>query len=118
MSPMTATELIAAVKQAFNSPIVRCNKMPDDPIVKVALCGGSGSSFIGDAIASGAEAYITSDTSYHTFVDYTDKIFVIDIGHFESESCTREIFYRVIKEKFPNFAVEFSETEKNPIIYL
>lgn len=118
MSPMMATELIDKVKQTFGTPTVRCNKLPSDPIVKIAMCGGSGSAFIDDAIAAGAEAYITSDTSYHAFVDYTDKIFIIDIGHYESESCTRGIFYRVIKEKFPNFAVEYSKIEKNPIIYL
>ena len=56
------------------------------------------------AVAAGAQAYITSDTRYHDFVDYRHSIWIIDIGHYESECCTKDIFYRVISEKIPNFA--------------
>ncbi len=82
------------------------------------MCGGSGSEFISAALREGAQAFITSDTRYHDFVDYQNEIFIIDIGHFESESCTKGIFYNVIREKFPNFACYFSETEENPIKYI
>jgi Uncharacterized conserved protein len=90
----------------------------DKAIRRVALCGGSGSSLIDKAVAAGADAYVTSDTTYHTFVERADDIFIVDIGHFESEQCTKSLFYRIITEKFPNFAVNYSETEKNPIVYL
>lgn len=84
----------------------------------IAMCGGAGGEFIGDAVRAGARAYITSDVRYHDFVDHGKDIFLIDIGHFESESCTKDIFYRIITEKFPNFATYYSELEKNPINYL
>jgi hypothetical protein len=41
----------------------------------------------------------------------------MDIGHFESEQFTRELFYDLLMKKFPKFAVRLSETEKNPIKY-
>ena len=41
----------------------------------------------------------------------------MDLGHFDTEKCTKEIFYNIITEKFPNFAVYKSQREKNPIIY-
>lgn len=112
--------LVEKVKHSFGSPIVRCTSVPDSSIVirRIALCGGSGAEFIPAAIRAGAQAFITSDTKYHDFVDFQNDIFIIDIGHFESESCTKEIFYNVIKEKFPNFACYYSEIEKNPIKYL
>ncbi len=115
--PLSAYALIARVKQAFSSPIVRCTNPPIEPISRVAMCGGSGASFIADAIAAGAQAYITSDVKYHDFVDYAERIFIIDIGHYESEHCTKDIFYHVISKKFPNFAVCYSDKEKNPINY-
>lgn len=115
---LTATELIARVKQVCDSPVVRCTPPPAAPISRLALCGGSGGSLIPDAVASGAQAYLTSDVRYHDFVDWQDKIFIIDIGHYESENCTKQIFYHLLSEKFPNFAVYYSETEKNPINYL
>lgn len=115
---LTADELIARIKQACGSPIVRCTAPPAEAISRLALCGGSGGSLIPDAVASGAQAYLTSDVRYHDFVDWQDKIFIIDIGHYESENCTKRIFYHLLSEKFPNFAVYYSETEKNPINYL
>ena len=112
--------LIEKVKSAFNSPGVRCSALPDDDIIirRIAMCGGSGSEFISAAIRMGAQTFITSDTKYHNFVDFGNDILIIDIGHFESESCTKEIFYNVIREKFPNFACYYSEIEENPIKYI
>lgn len=116
--PLSPIGLVELVKRSFGSPVTRCSSLPSGMIGRVAMCGGSGSGFIADAIAAGASAYITSDTRYHDFVDYGDKIFIVDIGHFESEECTKEIFYQIIKEKFPNFAVCYSVIETNPISYL
>lgn len=116
--PLTATDFVERVKRSFGSPVARCSRCPEGGITRVAMCGGSGSEFIADAVAAGAQAYITSDTRYHDFVDYGEKIFIVDIGHFESEECTKEIFYQIITEKFPNFAVCYSVIETNPISYL
>ena len=113
------SQLIELVKQAFNSPIVRCNTSDVEvEVSRVAMCGGSGGFLIKNAIDAGAQVFITSDVKYHDFVDYKKDIIIIDIGHFESEQCTKDIFYRVIQEKFPNFALYYSDIEKNPINYL
>lgn len=116
---ITVAELINRIKQAFGSPVVRTTRI-DDPgrsIRRLGLCGGSGGEFIGTALRSGAEAYLSSDIRYHDFVDWQNDILLLDIGHFESESCTKQIFYNAITEKFPNFAVYKSELESNPIKY-
>lgn len=115
---VSAADFVDRVKRAFGSPVARCSSAPTADVARVALCGGSGSEFLPDAVAAGADAYVTSDTRYHDFCDYGDKIFIVDIGHFESEECTKEIFYQIIKEKFPNFAVCYSVIETNPISYL
>ncbi len=116
--PMAAADFAALVRRTFNSPVCRTTPMPEHSISRIALCGGSGGEFIPAAIKAGAQAYINSDTRYHDFVDYADSIFLVDIGHFESENCAKSIFYDVICKKFPNFAVYKSELEKNPINYL
>ena len=117
---MTARRLVELVKKTFNSPVARCTAIPPDDIKinRIAMCGGSGSEFISDAMRAGAQAFITSDTRYHDFVDWQNEILIIDIGHFESEACTKQIFYDVIREKFPNFACYYSELEENPIKYI
>lgn len=117
--PLSPAQLADLVKRTFGSPVARCTSYPaDSQIRRVALCGGSGSFLISKAIAAGAQAFISSDTKYHDFVDYADSIFLIDIGHHESENCTKDIFYHIITKKFPNFAVEYSQKDTNPINYL
>ncbi|MDE7411066.1 MAG: Nif3-like dinuclear metal center hexameric protein [Paramuribaculum sp.] len=116
---MSPVELVEKVKNTFGSPVARCTTYPADSIIRrVALCGGSGASLIPKAIAAGAQAKVTSDTRYHDFVDYADTILIIDIGHHESENCTKDIFYHIITKKFPNFAVRYANTDTNPINYL
>lgn len=115
---ITASEFIAKIKNAFGSPIVRCSEMPRHGIKRIGICGGSGGEFIPAAIAAGCDAYLTSDTRYHDFVDYGKRIFLTDIGHFESEACAKQIFYNVISKFFPNFAIYNSESERNSIKYL
>ena len=34
-----------------------------------------------------------------------------DIGHYESEQFTKDIFYEIIRKKMPNFALYFAEKE-------
>ncbi len=114
---ITADEFVARVKSAFGSPICRCSSAKPEKIKNFALCGGAGGEFIPTAIASGAQAYLSSDIRYHDFLDHGHGIFIVDIGHYESESCAKEIFYRIICKKFPNFAVYKSEIESNPINY-
>lgn len=118
--PMTPAAFVAHVKKTLGSPVARCSDIPQgiSHITRVALCGGAGSDFIPDAIAAGAQAYITSDCKHNHFIDYIDSIMLIDVGHYESEECTKDIFYKAISEKIPNFAVYKSEVEKNPINYL
>ena len=100
--------------------MVRRSEGPEgmEKVSRVALCSGSGGEFIGTAIARGADAYITSDTRYHDFVDFGKKILMVDTGHFESEICTKSIFSAIISEKFPTFAVRQSRAEQNPVRYV
>lgn len=116
---ISAQELIVRVKEIFGASMVRCTRFaPEMMVSRVAMCGGAGGFLARNAIGARAQAYITSDLRYHDFVNLADDILLIDIGHYESEQCTKDIFYRIITEKFANFAVYYSEKEQNPINYL
>lgn len=118
--PIAVDEFIALVKRVYNADAVRRSAGPAGlcEIRRVALCSGSGGEFLPDAIAAGADVYITSDTRYHDFVDFGKSILMVDTGHFESEICTKSIFSEIISEKFPNFAVRQSRAEQNPARYV
>jgi len=115
--PLSETDFLGLVSSLFGSGIVRYSKLTGRRVKKVALCGGSGASLLSDAIASGADVFVTADIKYHNFFDADNKILLADIGHFESEKFTTEILYNLIIKKFPKFAVRFSETNTNPINY-
>ncbi|MDE7472721.1 MAG: Nif3-like dinuclear metal center hexameric protein [Muribaculaceae bacterium] len=120
--PLTPLEFVELVKTTFGSPVARCSDpealTPGRLISRIALCGGAGAFLLDRATAIGADAFVTSDTKFNCFLDYADSLLLVDIGHFESENCSKEIFYHAITKKFPNFAVYYSQVEQNPIKYL
>ncbi len=116
--PMTEDDFLKFISLVFEAKGVRHSKPTGKSVKKVALCGGSGATLINNAIASGADAFITADIKYHSFFETENKILLIDAGHFESEKFSREILKDLIIKKFPKFAVRFSETNTNPINYL
>lgn len=118
--PMMSAEFVALVKEVFNVPVARCSAFPEsiEPFSRIGLCGGAGSFLIPEAIDMGAKAFVTSDCKHNHFIDYVNRLLLVDIGHFESEECTKSIFYQTIIEKIPNFALYLSQSEKNPINYV
>jgi putative NIF3 family GTP cyclohydrolase 1 type 2 len=69
-------------------------------------------------MADKADAFISGDFKYHQFFDAEKQIVIADIGHFESEQFTKEVFYELLTKKFPKFAVHLSEINTNPVNYL
>lgn len=110
-------EFLARVKNIFGSPVIRHSALRGRKISRVAVSGGSGSDLIQDAIAAGADVFISADFKYHQFFDAENKIILTDIGHFESEQFTKELFYELLVKNFPKFAVRFSEVNTNPVFY-
>ena len=96
---------------------IKYTPLPNKMVKKVALCGGSGSFLLKNAIFAGADAFISADFKYHQFFDAEGKIIICDIGHYESEQFTVEIFKEILNEKFPNFAVLLSRISTNPVKY-
>ncbi len=115
--PMDEEVFLNFVKDRFGVPVIRHSALLGKPVKRVALCGGAGSFLLGRAKASGADVLITGDFKYHQFFDAEGRIVILDIGHFESEQFTRELFYDLLKKKFPKFAIRLSETDTNPIKY-
>lgn len=116
--PMEEETFLRWVKQQFNTGCVRYTPLRGKPVRKVALCGGAGSFLLKRAISAGADAYISADFKYHEFFDAENQIVIADVGHFESEQFTVELFYHILTEKFPNFAPLKSTIRTNPVNYL
>ena len=120
--PMEVDAFLQKVKQVLRIPTLRTSDFTihdsEPAIHKVALCGGSGASFISDALAAKADVYITADLKYHDFQRAEGRIILVDAGHYETEQFAKEIFYRAISEKFRNFACRISSRQQSLVQYI
>ncbi len=115
--PMTENELLDLVKNKLGTPTLRFTKANKITFRKIAVCGGAGAFLINPAKCAGADAFITGDVKYHEFFDAENRMMIIDAGHYETEQFTKDLFYRVITKIFPNFAVQISNRNTNPVNY-
>lgn len=114
--PLEPSEFLAYLKSRMNLEMIRYTAF-GKPIKKVAVCGGSGSFLLKQAISAGADAYVTADFKYHEFFDAENRLMIADIGHYESEIFTINLLADEILKKFPTFAVILSSINTNPINY-
>lgn len=113
-----ALSFLKRLKVNLQTDCIRHTEITSDKIKTVALCGGSGSFLLSNAVAQKADIFITGDFKYHQFFDAEDKIIIADVGHYESEQFTNELFYDILSKKITNFAIHLSEINTNPINYL
>ena len=118
IEPMPAREVLKRVKEAFEVGAVRYSGDGNTIVSRVALCGGAGGFLLDKSVEMGAQLYVTADMRYHDFLDNSQRIVVADIGHYESEHYTKEIFLEIIQKKNPTFAVTFAKNELNQVNYL
>lgn len=115
--PTEETAFLEKLKHELKAPVIKHTRLLGKPIQKVAICGGAGSFLIRQAIASGADIFITADVKYHEFFEVNDALILADVGHWESEQFTIELLEAVLQTKFPTFAVLKSKVSTNPIHY-
>jgi hypothetical protein len=111
-------DFLRSVKKIFACEAIRHTSVCKQKISKVALVGGAGSSLLKHAMAAGADLFITGDFKYHQFFEAENKLVIADIGHYESEQFTKELFYEIVTNKFSKFALRLSDVKTNPINYL
>ena len=111
------TAFLKQLKEAMKAGCVRYTELPKRKIKTVAVCGGSGGFLLNHAVRAGADIFVTADYKYHEFFDADGRIVIADIGHYESEQFTIELFNELITQKFSTFAVYLTKVNTNPIKY-
>jgi len=114
---LSPADFLNLLKTTFSLQGLRYSNGNKDKISTIAVCGGSCSFLIKDTLDK-TDAFVTADIKYHEFFDADNQVLLADIGHYESEQFSKEIFYDIINKKFPNFAIHFSDINTNPINYL
>jgi len=117
VEPLAPAAFRALLKQRLRVPVVRHTAFAQ-AIKTVAICGGAGAFLIGAARAAGADTYVTGDVKYHEFFGAEGRLMLCDVGHFESEQFTGEVFRDLLTAGFGRtFAVLIAETSTNPVQY-
>lgn len=112
--PLDELAFLKFAKKALATGGIRYTPLRGRPVNRVAVCGGAGRFLLNNAIAAGADVFVSADFKYHDFFDAEGKIVVADVGHFESEQFTKELLYEKILKKFPTFAARISKINTNP----
>ena len=105
------------VKSVLRCGAIRHSELCREQVRRVALVTGAGASMLGDAVAAGADIYLTADMKYNDFYAPDGRIVAVDVGHFESEYCAIGLLHDIITKKIATFAVHESVHSVNPVNY-
>lgn len=115
---MTLRECGDFVKKALALHDVRVYGDPDCLVQKAAVCTGSGKSMIPDALAKGAQVYVTGDIDHHTGIDAVAAgLPIIDAGHYGTEYIFMNAMRKILEEKYPSLQITCAKV-KSPYMIL
>ena len=120
--PKSLASFLKTVKQQLGVPMLRSSGADRRRMIqRVAVCGGSGSDLLKEAIRKGADAFVTADVRYHTFHEARSKIVLIDAGHFETEQPVITVLVNDLRSgalaRGEHLTVRPARTVTNPIVY-
>jgi dinuclear metal center YbgI/SA1388 family protein len=119
-APINESDLLQKVHSICGSPIRFSELSPQKDINKIAIVGGSGSSFLNSVINAGVDAFITADVTYHKFHQVFGAILLIDPGHYEMEQFVPEALANLLKEIINPLeynSIDVSNVYTNPVRY-
>ena len=115
--PMALPEFVRFVSKALGCNGVRYAEA-GKPVHRVAVGAGACGEFEDAAIAAGCDTFVTSDLSYHQFVEAKVKgINLVDAGHFPTEDPVCEKVIAFLAGRFPDLQIQKSASHKEAIQY-
>ena len=83
--PMDSERFAVHVAHSLGVKTLTISPGMKEMIERVAVLGGSGGNYIGQAIDAGADAFVTGDLGHHDFLDNSGLIMLIDASHRATE---------------------------------
>ena len=113
--PGSVPDFLKTLKNVFGCEGIRYSMTENKKIRRVAVCGGAGSFLLEHALDQGADAFVTSDVTYHHFFEPQGRLLFVDIGHYESEQFTPEVLRGALEGV--SVPVLISRVNTNPVRY-
>lgn len=120
---MNLTSFSSLIKKKLSLDYIKIAGNPNLKVQTVAVCSGSGSSFLNNFVTSGAQVYVSGDLGHHDARTVeAENLGLIDIGHFASEHLiVDELLNRldkILSEKDFDVKIEACKLEKDPFTVL
>ena len=110
--PVAAAEFLSTVKTIFSVKALKHSPLPSTTIRSVALCGGAGAFLLPQAVAKGADCFISGEFHYHDYFD--PGTLLIELGHYESEQFTQDLLKESLERAFPELEIVKTSVNTNP----
>ena len=119
-APEPLAAFLARVRDALGAGALRYVGDDGRTVERVAVCGGSGLSFLPHAVGAGADAFVTSDVTYHRWFEALDaggapRLALVDAGHYETEAVTERLIADHLAGAFPALAVSVTRHRTSPM---
>lgn len=107
---VSAHELALLTESALHTRV--CCTDPGHPLQTVAVTGGAGSDFMDDALAAGADAFLTGEVKHHEWFPAKAKgLCLMAGGHYATENIAMPQLRDQLKEEFPELPVTYFASE-------
>ena len=111
--PVAAAEFLSTVKTIFSVKALKHSPLPSATTIRsVALCGGAGAFLLPQAVAKGADCFISGEFHYHDYFD--PGTLLIELGHYESEQFTQDLLKESLEKAFPELEIVKTSVNTNP----
>jgi len=115
----TLEKFLALVSNRLQAVSIRYTGKLSKKVLRIAVCGGSGSELFATARNLGADVFLTSDIRYHTFHEADDHFSLVDAGHWETEHVVLDTVAKRLRQyartRRQTLTVHLSKTSTNPI---
>lgn len=109
---MTLRQCCELVKDTFSLDNVKVFGNLDTKVTRMAICPGSGKSFIKTAVKKGADVYVTGDIGHHDGIDaVAQNLAVIDAGHYGVEHIFIKDMAEYLEKNLEDTDIQTAEIE-------
>lgn len=111
--PVPVEEFLHSVKEKFGVKALKYSPVAAGTTIRrVALCGGAGAFLLPQAVAKGADCFISGEFHYHDYFD--PGTLLIELGHYESEQFTQDLLKESLERAFPELEIVKTSINTNP----
>jgi dinuclear metal center YbgI/SA1388 family protein len=119
---LTLHTFLRRLKQTLRCGALRWTGNPSGRVRKIALCGGSGSELLDEAVRHDADVFVTADVTYHRFHEAAGRIALVDAGHHETEypvlATVASRLREFLRSEGTQIPVLMARSSTNPVAYL